>query len=197
MLKRSFIHCGLAAILLLVSSCLFDPEETGNGDDPPPPSVQRMPLTTREAVLNNIEFAWDNRRIDVYEELLDLDFTFFLSQGDVDGGLPEQWDRDNERTQVNYLFISNTQPVPVGPECQSIRMDLTLENLQWVEIIPEDYPDETWYMTPINYDFTFKMLPDDTYNSEPGSKGQFTVRNVGTVEAPHWQLIEWRDLGND
>jgi hypothetical protein len=197
MLKRSFIHCGLAAILLLVSSCLFDPEEAGPGDDPPSAKVQYMPLTTREAVLNNIEYAYDNRLTNVYDELLDLDFTFFFSEGDVASGeVPVQWPRTDELGATNDLFISNNQQVG-GPECRSIRMDLTLDNLQWVEIIPEDYPDETWYMTPINYEFTFEMAPDDTYNSEPGAKGQFTVRNIGTVEAPLWKLIEWRDLGND
>jgi hypothetical protein len=185
-------------MLLVTSSCLFDPEEKpiddGNDDSG---AVQRLPLTTREAVLNNIEYAYDTRTIDAYDELLDLNFTFFFSDGDVGGGLPVQWPRTDELGATNDLFISNSQSVPVGPPCKSIRMDLTLENLQWVEIIPEDYPGETWYMTPINYEFTFKMDPDDTYNSEPGAKGQFTVRNAGTEAEPHWQLVEWKDLGND
>jgi hypothetical protein len=171
-------------------------------DDPTTPIIPNgehtlLPLTSRVAVLNNIEYAYDNRKIEVYDELLDLNFTFFFSEGDVDWGLPVQWPRTDELGATNDLFISNTQPVPVGPECQSIRMDLVLENLQWVEIIPEDYPGEVWYTTLVNYDFTFKMAPDDTYNSEPGAKGQFTVRNIGTVEAPLWKLMEWRDLGND
>ena len=188
----------LAALVLstlaLVTACEDDPTT------PPVGSTGRLaylPLTSRLAVLNNIEYAYDNRKIEVYDELLDLDFTFFFSDGDVDGGLPVQWPRTDELGATNDLFISNTQPVPVGPECQSIRMDLTLENLQWDEIIPEDYPGEVWYTTLVYYNFTFKMAPDDTFNSEPGSKGQFTVRNVGTVDAPHWQLVEWRDLGSD
>ena len=201
MLKRSLIHCGLAAMLLVTSSCLFDPDEKPKDDDTPPPhTVQKMPLTTREAVLNNIEYAYDSRDITAYDELLDVNFTFFFSTGDIDNGLPVQWPRTDELGATNDLFISNNQSVPIGPRCTTIPMDLSLENLQWVEIIPEDYPDELWYMTTISYDFTFKMAPPadpDTYNSEPGAKANYTVRNVGTETEPHWQLIEWRDLGNE
>jgi len=170
-------------------------------DDPTTPIIPNgehtlLPLTSRVAVLNNIEYAYDNRDIWAYDELIDLNFTFFFSDGDVDGGLPVQWPRTDELGATNDLFISNTQPVPVGPVCQSVRMDLTLENLQWVEVIPEDYPGETWYMTTVDYDFTFKMAPDDTYNSAPGAKANFTVRNAGTETNPHWQLVEWRDIGS-
>jgi hypothetical protein len=195
MLKRSLIHCGLAAMLLVTSSCLFDPDEEPIKKDPPA-TVELMDLTEKWHVLNNIEYAYDNRIIDVYNALLDLDFTFFLAAGDVGGpgGLPEQWGREDELRQVGYLFIANSQPVPVGPVCRSIRMDLTINNLQWVEIIPAGFPDEIWYTTTVYYNFTFQMEPTDTYNSETGARAEFTVRNVGTDAAPHWQLIEWRDL---
>jgi hypothetical protein len=191
------VVCGvvLLAALALVPACEDDPVRDDCADCEFPLQIL-MPLTSREAVLNNIEYAYDNRVISAYDDLIDLNFTFFFSGGDVDGGLPLQWPRTDELGATNDLFISNSQPVPMGPRCQSIRLDLTLENLQWVEIMPEDYPEEVWYMTAVNYEFTFKMYPDDTYSSEPGAKGQFTVRNVGTETAPQWRLVEWRDLGN-
>lgn len=196
MLKRSLIHCGLAAMLLVTSSCLFDPEEAPPQKEKPRTVVQLKDLTQRENVLNNIEYAYDNRRTDVYDQLLDQQFTFFFSPGDVGGGLPEQWGRSDELTTVNYLFISNTQPVPAGPVCKSTSMDLNLENITWLEIIPEDYPTEVWSQATINYEFLFKMEGDLDYQSSIGAKAQFTVRNVGTDAAPHWQLVEFRELEN-
>jgi hypothetical protein len=192
MLKRSLIHCGLAAMLLVTSSCLFDPEEKPPKDDPPSAKVQRMPLTTREAVLNNIEYAYDNFDITAYDELLDEQFTFFFAAGDVGGEIPEQWPRTDELQTVTYLFLSKTEPVPSGPECRDIEMDLTLDNLQWIEFTPDGYPDETWYLTTSYYTFRFEMAPDQTYIAQ-GKKAQFTIRNVGTVEAPLWKLVEFRD----
>jgi hypothetical protein len=198
MLKRSLIHCGLAAMLLVTASCLFDPDEAPPKDDGGDSgAVQKMELTTREAVLNNIEYAYDNRKIDAYDELLDQNFTFFFAPGDVGGSIPEQWPRTDELLTAGYLFISNNQPVPAGPVCRDIRLNLTLDNIQWVEIIPEGFPDETWYTTTIFYNFTFEMDPDQTYVATPGAKAQYTVRNMGTEAAPHWQLVEWRDLGSD
>lgn len=190
---RAFVcNVMLLASLALMPACEDDPAQPA-GD---PGTQGRLPLTTREAVLNNIEYAYDNRNTSAFDELLDPNFTFFFSDGDVGGGLPVQWPRTDELGATNDLFVSNTEPVPIGPECKAIFIDLALENLQWDEVTPEGYPGEVGYTALINYDFTFKMAPDDTYNSEPGAKAEFTVRNAGTENDPHWQLVEWRDLGN-
>ena len=61
MLKRSLLLCGLTFLLVLVSSCLFDPEEKPPGDDTGDPIVE-LDLTQRWHVLNNIEFAYNNRK---------------------------------------------------------------------------------------------------------------------------------------
>jgi len=183
-------------MLLVTSSCLFDPDEKPiDDDDDDSGAVQKMDLTEPWHVLNNIEYAYKVRDRNTYDELLDEQFTFFFSQGDVDEGLPVQWGRPDELGATNDLFISNSQPVPVGPECRSIRLDLLLTNIQWVEIIPDGYPDETWFSTTIFYTFTFEMAPDQTYVAETGAKAVFTVRNVGTEAAPLWKLVEFRDLG--
>ena len=186
----------LAALVLsalaLATACEDDPAQ------PTADSSEYLPLTTRDAVLSNLDTAWSRRATDPIDDFLDDDFTFSFAPGDVSGGLPAQWSRADEMGATGALFTSNTAAVPLGPVCTSVRLDLNLEEVTWEPIAPSASAlGEAWYTATVNYDFTFKMSPDFTYNSEPGAKGQFTVRNVGTVEAPLWKLIEWRDLGNN
>jgi hypothetical protein len=196
MLKRSLIHCGLAAMLLVTSSCLFDPEETTNDDGGNDDEViQLKDLKQKENVLNNILYAYKYRKWQVYNDLLGDQFTFFFAEGDVGGEIPEQWNGEDEINATTKLFDSNLSDGSEYPICRSIRLDLELDNIQWQEVIPEGYPDETWYTTFIFYTFTFEMEPDQTWIAANGSRAQFTVRNVGTEAAPHWQLVEFRDLG--
>jgi hypothetical protein len=166
------------------------------GCPPPPPTHEFKALTEREDVLNNIELSYNKRRIAPHDELLDPNFTFFFSPGDVGGNIPEQWGRVDEMAVTTRLFDSGLNQPPY-PTCRSIRMDLKFESgVVWVEVIPSDFPDEVWYTTTVYYEFTFEMEPDMTYIAVPGSQAQFTVRNVGTDAAPQWRLVEWRDLAS-
>ncbi|MCI0450806.1 MAG: hypothetical protein L0Z51_00260 [Candidatus Latescibacteria bacterium] len=153
------------------------------------------PLTSKEAVLNNIESAYNERRPDVFGLLLNANFTFFFAPGDVGGAIPAQWDRASELSATTRWLSSHQQPPPpLDPVCTSILVDLQYnpDTIQWVELIPEDFPTETWYTTTVFYSFVFEFEPDITYISAPGSKAQFTVRPSGSG----WQLVEWRDLGS-
>lgn len=184
-------------IVILVASLAFMP--ACEDDDPVEPannSQAFLPLTTREAVLNNLEVAWDNRVPGRIDELLDVNFTFFFAPGDVGGEIPEQWDRIAEYQATRDLFISNVQPVPTGPVCKSIHVEVGRDGLRWIAIIPEGYPGETWYFTTASYAFTFEMEPDFTYLSAPGDSADFVVREVAVGEKKEWRLVEWRDLGN-
>lgn len=181
----------LLAALALVPGC---------GDDPAAPEKvgpRLMPLTSRVAVLNNIEYAYNSRRIDAIDDLLDEDFTFFFAPGDVGGEIPEQWPRTDELQTTNDLFRSNHEPVPNGPECTSIDVDIKFEDgVEWTAIIPEDWPTETWYIAEVDGSFIFKMTLDATYRSRPGANAQFTVREVAVEDGTEWRLVEWRELGN-
>lgn len=189
---RNFVYSVIVfAALAFVPAC--------SDDDPVQPTglAGFLPLTTRDAVLNNLEVAWDNRVPSKIDELLDDNFTFYFSPGDVGGGLPVQWPRTDELQATNDLFISNREPVPVGPECQSVRIDLSLDEVTWDPIAaPANALGETWYTAAVYYNFTFKMAPDDTYSSEPGAQAQLTVREVAVGNGTEWRLVEWRDLGN-
>ena len=186
----------LVVLVMGTSSCFLNPEEKTT-DDPPTGGGSFEELTTKEAVLNNLELSYTRQSRDPYDELLDPVFTFFFSPGDVGGNIPEQWGRVDELSVAALLFDKSLNS-PDYPTCRSIRMDLKFESgVQWVEVIPEDYPTETWYTTTIYYEFTFEMNPDQTYIAVPGSQAQFTVRNTGTDVAPAWKLVEWRDLAVD
>jgi len=199
MLKRSLLLCGLSVLALLVSSCLFDPDETPPPDDGKKP-VTRQDLSERWHVLNNIEYAYQTRRVDIYDELLNTDFTFFFSPGDVGGGSPETFSRTEEKEATSRLFISNeqTQNPPPDPVCSDMNLDLVFEpeNLNWVEVIPEGFPDEKWYTTTVFYRFTFEIEPNTTYIAQNGAKAQFTIRNNPSGGKNHWELVEFRDLGS-
>jgi len=74
-------------------------------------------------------------------------------------------------------------------------MNVKLEDgVQWVNVIPEDYPSETWYTATVYYEFTIEVDPDMIYLAVPESRAQFTVRNTATAAAPLYKLVEWRDL---
>lgn len=159
-----------------------------------------LALTSKNAVLNNIEQSYNERRTDAFDELLDVDFAFFFSPGDVGGEIPEQWARADELDATSRWFFSNQQaPPPMDPVCTSIAVNLTYNpsTITWVEIVPEDFPTETWYSTTVFYAFTFEMEPDITYLASPGSKAQFTVRPVEVGARTEFRLVEWRDLGSN
>jgi len=199
MLKRFFFLALLATAVAMTASCIFDP------DDPPPcedcdtgPARKFENLSKEWHVLNNIELAYTKRRIDKYDELLDENFTFFLSTGDVGGGLPANWDRSTEIITNTNLFVSD----PPGdlPRCKDIEMNVQWEDenlnptVAWIEISTPG--GEKWYTTTVFYDFQFDVEPDMTYINNPGAKAQFTIRNAGTEDAPVWKLVEFRDLGD-
>jgi hypothetical protein len=184
MLKRSILIGCMAVLVAAVSSCIFDAPEKIGGDPPKPPK-ELLPLISRTAVLNNIEYAYEKRDITPYDALLNDDFTFFYTDGDVGGGTPVQWPRADEVSSNTGLFAA----------ASSISMDIKWEDgVAWTEITPASAPTEKWYTTTVFYDFTIKV-GDTTYVPDTGSKAQFTVRNAGTEAEPHWQLVEFRDLG--
>ena len=174
-----------------------DEEVVGGCDLCPPPGKTFQPLTTRENVLNNLELSYTQQKHSPYDELLDPNFTFFFSPGDVGGNIPAQWGRVEELQMATLLF-DRTLNQPPYPTCRSIRMNLEFESgVVWVDTIPAAFPAETWYTTTAYYDFTVEMDPDITYIAVPGSQAQLTVRNAGTDDAPQWRLVKWRDLASN
>jgi hypothetical protein len=156
-----------------------------------------LPLTTRTAILNNIEYAYNKRDIGAMDDLLSQNLTFFFAPGDVGGNIPEKWGRVDEYGASSRLFNSNHQPdPPADPVCRTIRLDIAFDDeTEWVLISPEDFPGETWFMATVFYTFTFEIEPDVTLIPLNGTRAQFTVRDIAVGEDELFELVEWRDLG--
>jgi hypothetical protein len=184
--KMFWLAAVLAAAVAMSFAC-----NDGNPTSPPPPSGQQVQsLTQRSHVLNNFELAYNQRRVDMYNGILDANFTFFLSPGDVGGGLPESWNRADEIDVNTKLFNKSYAALP----CQSIYVNLETDSVQWTGYTPTSAPTETWYKATLHYNFKFEIAPR-FYISLPGASAEFAVRNAGTDSAPRWQLVEMRDLG--
>jgi hypothetical protein len=180
----------LAVSLLAIASC--SDEEVVGGCDPCPPQFQD--LWSRETVLGNLELAYSRRNISRYSELLDDNFTFFLSAGDVNGGLPPAWGRLDDLIITTRLLDPNYAG---ANRVKSIAMDLQIENgVMWNSFNPPSAPDETWYTASVSYHFVFDIEPDTQLRSGPASEATFTVRRVSD-NPERWRLVEMRDLGVD
>ncbi len=164
---------------------------------PPPPSGGYDAPATREMVLQNLQRSYNERNVTEYTKILDDGFVFFLSDGDVNGGLPSQWGRDVETDANTHLFSEIEDPMGRWPLCTAIQMDVVFENgVTWTPVPnPAAAPDETWYTTTCFYDFQIAIAPDIRFIPTPGSQAQFTVRNAGTETKPSWRLVDMRDLG--
>lgn len=170
----------VALLLLALGLACSDDSTT----PPPPPESAVRNLTQKSDVLANLEYAYNKRRADVYDDMLDNSFTFFYTEGDVGSGTPVQWGRDVESSVTTGLFNGASD------------IDLTLSFHDGVTWSTQVSGSETWYYTTVFYHFTIK-IGDATYIPNSGAKAQFTVRDAGSQGdyAHHWQLVEFRDLG--
>ncbi len=174
----------LIVCLATVVACSDDPMS------PPPPSPFQQ-LTTCEAVVNNIEVGWNQRRTDKIDELLDESFVFYFAPGDVGGEIPPSWDRAAELATTEALFVSNTSEYTTGPVCKSVRVNLDNDELTWAPVpVPTSASGEVWHRTTVFYSFAFEMEPDNTYIAVSGAKVELTVREV----EGGWRLVECRDI---
>jgi hypothetical protein len=175
-LRTIFLLTALGIVAALTIACDDDPVKPPVGD-----SIQN--LTHKTDVLNNIEYAYNKRQTNVYDALLDDAFTFFYTDAGLGGGgTPVQWGRDVEVTTTAGLLGA----------ASSIDLDIDWEDGVTWSVVPAGT--ESWYITTVFYHYTIK-IGDTTYIPNSGAKAQFTVRNAGTTEEPHWKLVEFRDLG--
>lgn len=175
--------------IVMTTACGDDDSVIPKG--PPVPAFKN--LVEKGDVLTNFELAYNQRRIDKYDQVLDANFTFFLSPEDVGGGLPSQWDRTMEVLVNMRLLDKNNATLP----CQSISLDVrTKEGVTWTPFNPTSAPVETWYRTTLFYSFEIQINAN-TFIPPPEAKLEFVVRDAGPsgANAHHWQLVELHDLG--
>lgn len=184
------LRLAIAALgALLLAAC----EDTAAPPPPPDPPAPQV----REDVLAQVERSYNDRNIVRYEKVLDSDFVFLLSDGDVHNGLPVQWDRATELSATTKLFSKSQTTLPL---VKSIVLDVQFESgVAWAPVVPASAPAETWYTTTVFYSFQITVdapgAGDVTLMPGVNASAQFTVRNTATEEEPRWQLVEMRDLG--
>jgi hypothetical protein len=180
-MKRITLPLALCGVLI-IAACEDDPTA-------PEPRPSYQPLTTRAAVVRNLEIAWNNRQANKAIGLMDENFTFYFSSVDVNSGLPLSWSLEDEVPAMYDLFISNQAPLPGYPVCRSVRVDFLYDELTWIDV--PGTASEVWYATTVPYTFTFELEPNTTYVARNGATAQLVVRQVGE----EWRLVQWRDLG--
>ena len=105
---RALRFLPLLAVLLVmpISSCSDD------DSNPVKPKAGYKTLDAdgpRDNVLNNLQFAYNDRNISRYDELLDQDFIFYFSEYDFQNGLVtvEYWSRAAEINANKNIFDPN------------------------------------------------------------------------------------------
>lgn len=193
-LKTIHAALGVAIVAAMMLACVEDPT-IDNFSRPEP--VKFQPLTTRSAVLNNIQVSYNNRNIDTYTKLLDPGFTFFPTAVDVKFGLPDHWGYSEEVDYNAKLFDKNYTG---DNHCLKIEMGLEYGSpIQWDTVTRAAYPGETLYQAVVYYVFQIDIVTatdaDHQFISPTSARAEFVVRNIGTDEDPQWRLAEMRDLG--
>ena len=111
----------LGMVLAMVPAC--EDDSTGTQPIIPEPPA----LTQKWQVLSDMELAHTKRNLAKYDALLDANFMFYLSNGDVQGGLPDSWDRDVEMYANANLFSKDPLPAPMK-RCLSLQMNIKWED---------------------------------------------------------------------
>ncbi len=139
-------------------------------------------------MLHNLEASYNQRNHFEYDRLIDTNFNFFFSPEDFSSGrTPETWDRSTDVPATGDLFIDGL----------TIDLDIQIDSLEWAAIIPDSFPDETWFMTTATYTFTmrFGQDPETTWITSGQPRARYTVREVDAGGTPEWRLVECNDLG--
>ncbi len=165
-------------------ACILDPKDTPDPDPVPP--VEFKDLSEKWHVLHNLEASYNQRNDVEYDQLIDANFTFFFSPEDFSSGrTPETWDRSLDVPATQRLLA----------DAISIDLDVQFDQLQWVLVVPDAFPNEVWSTTTVNYTFTmrFNRDPETTFITSGQPQTQFSVREVDVDGEKRWRLVEWRD----
>jgi hypothetical protein len=159
-----------------------------------PPSGYRD-LKEKDDVLFNLELAYNERRMDKYDELLDDNFIFYFNDADYNdphNPTPQQWDRATEVGATTNLLDVNYSG---GNRVVSIDLRLGYVADNWTEEPANQvHPGESWYRKTVDYDLRINTAASWELKALD-KKAQFTIR--WDEDKGKWQMIMWHDLGDD
>jgi hypothetical protein len=147
-------------------------------------------LNSKDDVLYNLEFAYNQRDFPQFANLLDAGFVFVFSDEDfMTGEVPfQQWDREHETDATQRLFDPG---LPGDTRVLSINLRLDFPVGYWTEIPAHPvYPHESWYTKSVDYDLVTKTADGWEYRAL-NMRADFSVR--WDEASGRWQIVLWRD----
>lgn len=114
------------ALAILGQGCgIFSPDEGEHEEDPLPP----MPPTSPQAVIDNMEYAYNNFDYERYRPLIHEDFIFWFNEDDVGviDEVPDEgyWGAPEELEAAEHMLDENFQPSK--PEYKIDNMELLIQ----------------------------------------------------------------------
>ncbi len=190
MTRRTLISIVIAGTAIIACSNPFAPPEVGPGTLAPilPQNCSECPDSVNAfAVLSNLKYAYENRDIDVYENLLDNDFLFIYIDQDQHGEIERiEVPRDGTSGDLN----STGRMFEVFNE---IRLDTWIPRRLDREG-PETpaHPDETWEIWIVTFHLYLKDLTGD-YNFQQFEANGLAFYKIRKSADGYWRIVVWED----
>lgn len=203
-LRRVTLPCTVLVVGLLIAGCgIFSPDETK--DDKGGGGGTFVDPTTPELMMENFKNAWDTMNKDEYIDLLHTEFQFFFDPGDNLEqyiGTPV-WNLDQERQSVTSMFTNQPGVDPVTQEAIPPIASISVESFVpldtgW-QIPPGGDDPENLYYNTVRQRFMVSInvsYQGDGSSTRVSGENRFYAVNIGTPEAPNWQLKIWEDVAS-
>ena len=154
------------------------------GDEEPPPGPQPVVMNTPAAVLENVEYSWDHRDIDLFKATLSTNFVFYFNPNDVGSEvngyiIPTSWNYQEMTTAVGNMLA----------EVYSVSLRIPTEN---VGTPPSGAT--TYEVDNVNISFLLYVTEDDGFKVDSGYCNFEFEKYLGADEKYYWRLTKWRDF---
>ncbi|MEE9555420.1 MAG: hypothetical protein V3W18_14125 [candidate division Zixibacteria bacterium] len=190
MIRRIFISIAIAGTIILACSNPFAPPELGPGMLAPilPQNCSECPDSVNAySVLSNFKYAYENRDIDVYENLLDNDFLFIYIDQDQHGEI-EQIEVPRNGTSGDLNSTGRMFEV-----FNEIRLDTWIpRRLEQEGPLTPAHPDETWEVWIVTFHLFLKDLTGD-YNFQQFEANGLAFFKIRKSADGYWRIIVWED----
>jgi hypothetical protein len=184
----------LLAVVAIAATGCWNPFAPDKGGDGPPVVVAYKLRTSPVNVIYNMTQAYVYKNPTEYLACLAEDFTFHVSQQDIDdpdNPLPPDWDKPTERTIHEHMFASNSGVV-------SIKLNLTYDSDIYDpgEDLTDPMDDRWSYVYGTDLRVSVDDPPDLTYFANADQRFVFQIDpdEVGPDGETLWEVVDWFDL---
>lgn len=135
--------CLLAAIIISTSGCILSPK--ADAEPPDTPEEKFLDLTKKEHVIPNLVLAYKRHNISKYDDLLHVDYLWFMQKEEVPSGEEQFWLRYKDYTATENVFLAADNRHP-DPTKNIDKLNLTIGEGSWykLESIEGNPCDDCW-----------------------------------------------------